>query len=286
MRSENNEDFRCHPKLSRFDPMRRIIFFDDFDEGLGGWTALIGNYENSLDAVLPPYRDHRPPQLSNLTMWETGTAGSFDGTYAMKIATRAKKGHQAVALKRITFRKACPIRMETYFTYKPEAVEMLLSDQDIRSIGFLYDLQNDRERVMPHMRYLINLDGKAQQKWQFKKDAVPFQKIGGTGKTVSHYHLSPEGWLDIPGGSQRMCYNEIATKMNWHYLRVDFDLASMKYLDIQCNDHQFDVKGLDSIHIPAMRNLWSMLNIIFFVEADTNKRAFLYLDSVVLSGDF
>jgi hypothetical protein len=41
-----------------------------------------------------------------------------------------------------------------------------------------------------------------------------------------------------------------------------------------------------SINIPAMRNLWCMLNICFFAETDTDKRAFLYVDSVCLSGDF
>ena len=51
------------PQISRFDPMKRIIFFDDFDNGIGGWTELIGNYEGSLDTVLPPYVDHRPPQV-------------------------------------------------------------------------------------------------------------------------------------------------------------------------------------------------------------------------------
>jgi hypothetical protein len=35
-----------------------------------------------------------------------------------------------------------------------------------------------------------------------------------------------------------------------------------------------------------MRNLWCMLNLCFFVETDVDKRAFLYLDSVCLSGDF
>ena len=39
------------PGLSRFDPLSRVIFFDDFDEGLGGWTELIGNYEDSLDSL-------------------------------------------------------------------------------------------------------------------------------------------------------------------------------------------------------------------------------------------
>jgi hypothetical protein len=276
----------AQPRISRFDPMERIIFFDDFDDGIGGWTELIGNYEGSLDTVLPPYRDHRPPQLSNLTMWDTGTDGAFDGNYAMKIATRARKGHQAVALKRITFRNPCPIRMEAYFTFKPEASELELSNQYVRSIGFLYDLQNENERVMPHLRYLNALDGDLQKKWQFKKDTQPFHDIGGSGKTVSHYHLSPDGWLDIPGGTQEMCYNEIATKQNWHYMRVDFDLRTMRYLAFQCNDRELDVSSLDSLHIPAMPNLACMLNVIFFAEADDNKRVFFYLDSVMLSGDF
>ncbi len=276
----------AQPTLSRFNPMKRIMFFDDFDNGINGWTELIGNYEDTLDSVLPPYRDHRPPQLSNVSMWDTGSVGSMDGTYALKIATRPQKGHQAVSIKRITFREACLIRMEAYFTFKPEAAELRLSDQDVRSVGLLFDLQDERERVMPHIRYVNCLDGELQHKWQFKKDTVAFRKIGGTGKTVSHYHLSPEGWLDIPDGEQKLCYNEIATKHNWHYLRVDFDLTSMKYLAFQCNNREFDVSPLDSLHIPAMSNLWCMLNLAFFAEADTNKRVFFYLDSVLLSGEF
>ena len=35
-----------------------------------------------------------------------------------------------------------------------------------------------------------------------------------------------------------------------------------------------------------MKNLWCMLNLCFFAETDTDKRAFAYLDSVCLSGDF
>jgi hypothetical protein len=38
--------------------------------------------------------------------------------------------------------------------------------------------------------------------------------------------------------------------------------------------------------MPAMRNLWCMLNLAFFVETDVDKRAMLYIDSVCLSGDF
>ena len=69
------ESLLANPQLSRFDPLGRILCYDDFDAGLNGWTGLIGNYEDSLDTMLPDYRDLRPPMLSNLTMWDTGTAG-------------------------------------------------------------------------------------------------------------------------------------------------------------------------------------------------------------------
>ncbi len=274
-----------HNTLSKFNPLPRLLFFDDFDRGINGWTELIGNYEGSLDTVLEPYRDHRPPQLSTLSMWDTGSAGSLEGMYALKIATRPRRGHQAVTIKRSTFRSLSRIRMEAWFYFKPEAEELRLGDQTPRSFGFLFDLQNNSERVMPHVRYLNALEGSLQQKWQYKRRREPFTAIGTEGKTVSHYHLSPEGWEDIPNGQQRLCYNEIATKHNWHYLRFDFDLATMRFLELQCNDTVPEVAGLDSIRNPAMPNLWCMLNLAFFVETDADRRVFGYLDSVVLSGE-
>ena len=280
---------RAQPELSRFDPLPRILFHDDFDRGLQGWTGLIGNYEGSLDSMLPPYRDLRPPMLSNLTAWDTGTAGSLAGTYAMKLATRAQTGSLAVGIKRGTFRTPAPIRLETYFAFKPEANELRLSEIDVRAVGVLFDLQvtdqhaGERRRVMPHIRYLNAQDGAAVARWQFKEQRVALHDIGGSGKTKSHFHLAPEGWEDLPGGEQLLCYNEIATKQNWHYLRLDFDLASMSYLHLQCNDRVFDVSTIRPMSMPAMANLWCMLNTAFWVETDRDKRAFLYVDSVLLS---
>jgi len=280
------------PSLSRFDPLPRLIAFDRFDQGFRGWTQLVGNYEDSLDSMLPGYAQHTSPMLSTLPHWDAGSHGAMDGNYAMKIATRPRRGAQNVAIKRLTFRRPGPIRIEAYFTFKPEATELKLSETDVRSVGFLLDLQGgDRsgpgvERVMPHLRFLNASDGQHLQKWQFKPHSVPIVPIGSERKTISHYHLSPDGWEDLPGGEQRLCYNEIPTKVNWHYLRFDFDLRSMSCTGFQCNDRTFDVSGFESLRIPAMRNLWCMLNLAFFAEAETDKRAFLYLDSVCLSGDF
>ena len=274
------------PRLSRFDPMARVIYFDDFDRGLNGWTALVGNYEDSLDTMTRSYARHTQPMLSQITHWDSGTHGSFDGTYALKIATRPVPGERNVAIKRATFRKAARIRVETYFAFKPEANELKLSDLDVRSVGLLFDLQDGKQRVMPHLRYLNALDGQRMNKWQFKRRSTPFRSIGTRSETVTHDHLSPQDWEDIHGAGQKLCYNEIPTKINWHYLRFDFDLDAMRWLGFQCNDQLFDCPRVESIKMPAMPNLSCMLNLAFFCEPDTAKRTFFYLDSVLLSGEF
>ena len=273
------------PRLSRFSPLPRVLWYDDFDGGLQGWTGLIGNYEGSLDAMLPGFRDLRPPMLSNATMWDTGTAGSAHGTYAMKLSTRPEAGGLAVGIKRDTWRRQGKIQLEAIVTFKPEATEMALSELDVRAVGVLFDLQDAEHRVMPHLRYLNAWEGKPVARWQYKEDRVPIRDIGASGKTRSHFHLSPEGWLDLPGEPQRLCYNEIATKQNWHYLRVGFDLETMSFNGFRCNDRTYDLSTVRPMVMPAMANLWCMLNVVFWAETDRNKRAFLYVDSVVLSAE-
>jgi hypothetical protein len=282
---------RADPRLSRFDPLPRIISHDEFSKGHCGWSQLVGNYEDDLDTMLPGYAQHTSAMLSTLAHWDAGSHGGMGSSYALKIATRPRKGAQNVAIKRHTFRHRGRIRFETYFTFKPEAAQLKLSETDVRSVGFLFDLQagdqdNGGERVMPHLRFLNALDGEHVQKWQFKQRTTEFKPIGNGEKTLSHYHLAPDDWEDLPGGAQRLCYNEIPTKVNWTYLRFDFDLDTMNALAFQCNDRQFDVSGFESIRMPAMKNLWCMLNFALFAETDTDKRTFLYVDSVCLSGDF
>lgn len=272
-----------HPGLSRFDSLPRILFYDDFDHGFHGWCELIGNYEGSLSTMLPGYEDLRPPMLSSGTMWDTGTAGSLDGNYALKLATRARAGHIAASVKRTTWRRRGCIRLEAYFTFKPEATELHLSEADVRAVGVLFDIQDGTHRWMPHLRYLNSLNGEHVTKWQFKRRREPLLEVGRSGKTRSHFHLSQENWEDILGGQQTLCYNEIATKYNWHYLRVDLDLSGRTIEHLQCNDRVHDLTDVGPMMMPAMANLWCMLNVVFWVETDIDKRAFLYLDSVLLS---
>lgn len=58
---------RADPSLSRFDPMRRILSHDRFLRGHCGWLQLVGNYEHSLDTMLPGYAQHTSAMLLTLS---------------------------------------------------------------------------------------------------------------------------------------------------------------------------------------------------------------------------
>src|SRR5690606_13200785 len=111
------------PRLSKFQPLPRILTFDTFDSGTHGWTELLGNYDGrgDLDTVDDHMRDFRPPQLSSCTFFDVGTHGALSGTYSLKLATRPITGHTATAIRRLTMAKKGLVQLEAYFTYKTEA---------------------------------------------------------------------------------------------------------------------------------------------------------------------
>jgi hypothetical protein len=229
------------PKLSSFRPLNTIVFHDDFNHGLHGWTELLGNYEDTIENVTdyPDAMDSRPPMLSSAVMHDTGTAGGMHGTYAMKVASRARTGHLAKALKRVTFRSLGLLRCEAYFTFHPEPSTMKLGEKDVI------------------------------EKWQIHRGGVRLP------------HL--DDWEDLPDGHQELCYNEVATKQNWHYLRWTIDLRNREYVDLQCNDRTWDLRGLSHNPLPIYPNLRNLMNLGAYVETACDRRAFLYLDSVLLS---
>jgi hypothetical protein len=272
--------------MDGFDPLPRLITHDVFSRGFCGWTQLVGNYEGSLDSMSPAYAQHTAPMLSTLPGWDSGSHGAQSGSYALRIQTRPRRGARAVAIKRLTFRRRGALRLEFRFTAKPEASELKLGETDLRAFGLLYDLQAgdtdaDALRVMPHLRFLNARDGEHVQKWQFKRQVEAPRVISNA--TSTHDHLADEHWEDLPGGGQRLCYNEIATKVNWHYACLDFDLAEWRFIAFRVNDRVFDLSAAEPMRMPAWRNLWCMLNLAFFVQTDVDKRAFLALDSVCLS---
>lgn len=102
---------RADPRLSKFNPLPRILFHDDFDEGINGWCELVGNHDGNLDNIRAIASDLRPPQLSNCTFFDVGTHGSMHGTYALKLASRPVPFHMSQAIKRLTFvDRGCTVR--------------------------------------------------------------------------------------------------------------------------------------------------------------------------------
>ena len=125
---------RADPRLSKFNPLPRLLCFDDFDEGINGWTQLIGNYDDDLGQVKPLVRDLRPAQLSNCTFFDVGSHGSMDGVYALKLATRPRAGASCYLIKRLTYAARAEVQVECYFTEPLSKVpgQSIVSSAEVR----------------------------------------------------------------------------------------------------------------------------------------------------------
>jgi hypothetical protein len=292
-------------RLSRYNPLPRILFFDDFDEGVNGWCELIGNHDGDLDKVRPVVADMRPPQISQMSYFDIGTHGAVDGTYALKLATRPRAHHMALAIKRLTFVKPGLVQFETYFTFKSEswigARPDRHADYDGNVDPSVYDFGDftigndvcDREhgrRYHCALRYLNTDDnGNLVRKWTYKTSVQTTTKMewAGTNATTDYHVARPEDWADVPDGGQALCYNEIPTKQNWHYLRYVFDTAAGCNVELQVNDKVMDLRA---IPVPRYeKGYWGLdrlLNLCVDVRTHRPVRNFLYLDSALVSVDW
>ncbi len=292
------------PRLSRYNPLPRILFFDDFDEGINGWCELIGNHDGNLDNVRGPMADLRPPQLSSCSFFDIGTHGSISGTYALKLATRARPNHMSQIIKRLTYVRPGLVQFETYLTFKAEQIfraghSAWDGNEDPSEAQFGdFTLSNDvceneqaGTRFHCALRY-VNADenGCLVRRWRYKTSLHTSTKMHrkGTGAPSDDPHVqSPADWADIPGGEMAFCYNEIPTKVNWHYLRWFFDTAKHRNQELQVNDTVLDLSGLP---VPAYdhpyHGLTHLLNFCVDVRTRMPVRNFLFLDSVVVSVDW
>ena len=306
MNSKNTTHYPyADPRLSKYNPLKRILFFDDFDEGINGWCTLIGNYNDSLDDIKPMFRDLRPAQLSNCTFFDIGTHGSVGGEYALKLATRPRPNHSCVLIKRMTFAKRSLVQLETYFTYKAEAVfddtlkgalpfdgnyhpsEAMFGDF---TLGNDINEGPDGKRYFCSLRY-VNTDpeGNYVRKWFYKTSVQVTTKmqIDGTPTPKDLHAQSPDDWKEVPGGDFALCHNEVPTKINWHYLRWQFDLETRRNVELQINDRVMDLRD---IPVPAYEETYyscdRLLNFFFAVRTHLPVRNFLFFDSVLVSVDW
>jgi hypothetical protein len=304
MTTRANPLISADPRLSRYDPLPRILFFDDFDYGANGWCELIGNHDGDLNRVRPVVGDMRPPQISSVSFWDIGTHGAVDGTYALKLATRPLKDHMALAIKRLTYVKPGLVQFETYFSFKSEAwigdrpghqtydgnIDPSVYDFGDFSIGNdICDREYGR-RYHCVLRYLnTDHDGNLVRKWMYKTSVQTTTKMELSGRpAVSDYHVADPGdWREVPGGEQALCYNEIPTKVNWHYLRYVFDTEAGRNHELQVNDRVFDLRDIPVPRFP--HGYWGLDRLMnFCIDVRTHRpvRNFLFLDSVLVSVDW
>ena len=291
-------------RLSKFSPLPRVLYFDDFDEGMNGWCELVGNHTGNLDEIRPIAKDFRPPQLSSCTFFDIGTHGSVDGTYALKLATRPQANHSAVAIKRMTYAARGLVQFEAYLTFKSEPV--MAGDRgwdgnqapSERLFGE-FTLSNDicvgetGPRCHGVIRYRnTDADGSLVQRWIRPTSVEPTTKMDRLGLVKGgarqdFFSLRPEDWVAVRGGRQPLCFNETASKVNWHYVRWLFDTSRLRSLEFQCNDMRLDLRDvIVPTYQEPYRGISNLLNLYVAVRTHANVRNFLYLDSVVVSVDW
>ena len=192
----------AEPELSRFDPLPRIIAFDDFDRGFCGWTQPRRQLRAfaRLDAArLCPALPGDAVDPVDLGL---GSHGSFDGSYASSSPRSPAPAHRTSPSN--VSRSASAVRSVSSSTSRSSRGERASAVRDRRALDwFLYDLQTgdadaDSWRVMPHLRFLNADGGRHLQRWQFKRRTTDVMPIGTENKTLTHYHLAPQDWEDLP----------------------------------------------------------------------------------------
>jgi len=306
-----NRPFAHIPALAKFKPLPVLICHDDFDRGTCGWVDLTPNFrfENFEPRKGPiDLAQWGPCMLSTASFRFVGTHGSMDGIYSLKLATRPvaapctekpAAGSQSLAIKRMTLPPDLwdgILQYEAWFAYKPEQDRVGHSEKDVRAFGFFFDIQDEEARYMAMVRYINSVDGQLVRRWQYgcASDVSDEQwEYGAAGWCVKGVDAqwfgqryadgSTDGFQFVPGGEQQLCYNESDDKINWLYVRFQIDLGRKEYVNLQCGNKTFDLRGLSPTLVKPYANIQGLMNPVMWVEADTDRRAFLFVDSVVIS---
>lgn len=311
-----NAILAADPRLSKFRPLPRILAHDDFDSGTHGWCELIGNYDGNGDlaTVDDHMRDFRPPQLSACNFFDIGTHGTMSGNYALKLATRPYPGHTAVAIRRLTMSGRGRVQLEAYFTFKAEATlgtrrgadparnsfgEVVWdgnrhpSEAQFGALTVATDICGDGGlRYHTVARYQnTNQQHRLTRQWMYPTVPEPTPREHLEGKVKLEYAAdftapNPDDWRPF-GVPQELCYNEVPTKVNWHYLRWLIDTGERRNLELQVNDRIMDMWDVPvPPYADRYDSLENLLNFYFSVRTHTAVRNFLYLDSVLISVDW
>jgi hypothetical protein len=305
--------------LSRFQPLDRVLVHDVFNNGFNGWMEIMPNFCDAPDFEESPsimVKHQWPPvMLSTATFRYPGSHGSLSGQYSLKVSTRPianpycqppAPGSMGHALKRLSFHhlKRKYLQFEMWFAYTAEQDKVDgkgalpgLHEASIRAFGAGWDLQERGNRYHVGVRYLNAVDGNLMKKWQITYPSAIDDKDWAYGtegdwciKGVDPFWFGRrypdgrhDGFKDIPGGYQDLCYNETDCKINWQYLRLLIDTERREYVEMQCQDKTFDLDRHPIYTTPPYHRINGLMNPLVWIETDTNRRVFLFIDSVVIS---
>ncbi len=296
--------------LEKYQPLEHILCYDDFDCGSCGWLDLKPNHTQKdfrpLKSVIDKTR-WGPCMLSTASYGLAGTHGSMDGIYSLKLTTHPVAaryeeppvaGSLGTAIKRLTLHRPKGLwQFETWFAYTPEQDRQGLGEASIRAFGFWFDVQDDHHRYQPGFRYVNSVNGELRQQWQIFQPKDVSNQEWGFGSDIEwakrgidaiwYGRRYPNGECDaytfLPDGKQQLCYNETDDKINWLYFRMLVDLDKREYVEMQSGNTVFDLRGTKVALCAPYARVRGLVNPVAWVEADTNRRVFLYLDSVVIS---
>ncbi len=295
----------------RFQPLPFVLAYDNFNDGMGGWLDLMPNFTKegfkARQSIIDKTR-WGPTMLSTATFGYMGTHGAMSGIYSLKLATRPvasryeeppAPGSMAHAIKRLSvFRPKGLIQMEMWYAYTPEQDRIGVGEKDVRAFGAAFDVQDESYRYFLGARFLNSVNGELKCQWQILKadeDVTDQQWAYGRQGEWNKRGIDPmwygrrypdgraDGYQFVPGGQQRLCYNESDDKINWIYLRLTFDAARRQYVELQSGATVFDLRGIQPTLVQPYARIEGLLNPFVWIETDADRRVFLFLDSVVIS---
>jgi len=304
---------------SRFQSLNKVLLFDVFNYGYNGWMEIMPNfnehpYFDESPSILSKHQ-WPPVMLSTATFRYPGSHGAMSGQYSLKVSTRPianryeempAPGSLGQAIKRLSFHhlKRKFLQFEAWFAYTAEQDKMDgkgklpgLHENSIRAFGFGWDIQEGGNRYFAGARYLNAVNGELKNKWQIiypssKDDQDWAYDTQGDWcvKGVDPFWFGKrypdgrhDGFIDVSEGEQKLIYNETDCKINWQYIRLLIDTKEREYVELQSGDRTYDLKGQSIYTLDPYARIDGLMNPLVWVETDTNRRVFLYLDSVVIS---
>jgi hypothetical protein len=301
-----------YPYNGQYAPLSKILTADNFENGQCGWMDLVNNF------VLPGHKPRPsivektqwgPTMISNLNFGYAGTHGALNGNYALKLSTRPianpydqppAPGSQGLAIKRMSARGKGLTQIELWYAYTPEQDRIGMGETDIRAFGFMFDIQDAEARYFIGLRYLNSMNGEYVGRWQYSKANEVSDREWAYGTDGDwckrgvdpqwfgkrHEDGSTDGWQWVPNGQQKLVYNESDDKINWQYLRFTIDTKTREYVDFQSLEQTFDLRGIEATKVAPYKGIKGLLNPLMWIEADTDRRVFLYADSVTISVEY